>query len=133
MAIILILGLTMQNTNQNIECSEICRKYTVRIADNLGINTDNTWWNTPAHFRKVGHTIEYFCLGIGIYFAIRNPLMGLIICVFVSFIDQYIKIYVPMRHFDITDIPFDFVGGISGIIVCWGLFEILKGRNKNGK
>ena len=115
LALMLILGLTVQNTGDNVYFSEQCRAYAVKIAEHLDIDTQNAWWNTPAHFRKIGHVIEYCLLGMGLYFALRMPILSIILCTGVSFLDQYIKMHVPLRHFDITDIPFDVAGGVIGI------------------
>lgn len=113
----LILGLTVQNSGDNEQFSERCRVYAIRIVEHLNIDTENAWWNTKAHFRKIGHVIEYFILGMGLYFALRMPILSIILCTGVSVIDQYIKMHVPLRHFDITDIPFDVAGGVCGIFV----------------
>lgn len=115
LALMLILGLTVQDSGDNVQFSERCRVYAVRIAEHLDIDTENAWWNTKAHFRKIGHVIEYFILGMGLYFALRMPILSIILCTGVSVIDQYIKMHVPLRHFDITDIPFDMAGGVIGI------------------
>ena len=115
LALILIFGLTVQNTGDNVYFSEQCRAYAVKIAGHLDIDTQNAWWNTPAHFRKIGHVIEYCILGMGLYFALRMPIVCIILCTGVSILDQYIKMHVPLRHFDITDIPFDVAGGVIGI------------------
>lgn len=115
LALMLILGLTVQNSGDNVQFSERCRTYAVRIAEHLDIETENAWWNTKAHFRKIGHVIEYFILGMGLYFALRMPILSILLCTGVSVTDQYIKMHVPLRHFDITDIPFDVAGGVIGI------------------
>ena len=117
LALILIFGLTVQNSSENVNFSERCRVYAVKIAEHLNIDTENAWWNTKAHFRKIGHAIEYCILGMGLYFALRMPIVCIILCTGVSFLDQYIKMHVPLRHFDITDIPFDVAGGVIGIFV----------------
>ena len=115
LALILIFGLTVQNSSENVNFSERCRVYAVKIAEHLNIDTENAWWNTKTHFRKIGHVIEYCILGMGLYFALRMPILCIILCTGVSFLDQYIKMHVPLRHFDITDIPFDVAGGVIGI------------------
>ena len=115
LALILIFGLTVQNSSENVNFSERCRAYAVKVAEHLNIDTENAWWNTKTHFRKIGHVIEYCILGMGLYFALRMPIVCIILCTGVSFLDQYIKMHVPLRHFDITDIPFDVAGGVIGI------------------
>ena len=41
----------------------------------------------------------------------------LIFCVAVSLLDQFPKIFVPVRHFDVKDLPFDFIGIVIGLVV----------------
>ena len=41
-------------------------------------------------------------------------------------LDQIIKIFVPIRHFDIVDIGFDAVGAIIGILLTTGIINLVK-------
>ena len=73
--------------------------------------------------------IEYGVLGLasGIAFInsdrwAKGTVIALALCIAVSFIDQVVKIFVPIRHFDWTDIPFDIVGSLVGI----GIVVIIK-------
>lgn len=43
-------------------------------------------------------------------------------CMAVSVADQIVKIYVPSRHFDKGDIPFDIIGFCSGLTIAWVIY-----------
>ena len=109
------------NTPKNVTMSEEFRKLLVRACERFGIPTAS-WWNSSSGIRKLGHILEYGLLGIasGIAFIcsghrFKGTVIALSLCIAVSVLDQVIKIFVPIRHFDWTDIPFDIVGGIVGI------------------
>ena len=132
LAAILIFGLTMQDTNDNVELSEKCRLYAVRVAEHFDIDTEVAWWNSPGHFRRIGHIIEYFFLGIGVCYAIRKPYVSFVICMVVSYLDQYLKSKLPIRHFDIFDIPFDALGCGIGILITWTILRVFSSIVKQG-
>ncbi len=56
-------------------------------------------------------------LGIAAAISLKRKRYALLFCLCVSVIDQIIKIYVPGRHFDWVDLPFDAVGYVCGIVV----------------
>ena len=123
-----ILFLTLMNTPKNVAMSEEFRKLLVKACERLGISSD-AWWNSSSGIRKLGHIIEYGVLGIasGIAFIdfghrIKGTAFALILCIAVSVLDQCVKIFVPIRHFDWTDIPFDIIGAVLGI----GVVVIIK-------
>lgn len=100
----------------------------MKACEKLGIITD-TWWNSSSGIRKLGHIIEYGLLGIasGIAFIdshrrLRGMGIAMGVCIIVSVLDQVVKIFVPIRHFDWTDIPFDVLGSLIGI----GIVVIIK-------
>ena len=45
----------------------------------------------------------------------KGCIVSMLLCITVSVLDQVIKIFVPIRHFDWADIPFDIVGAVFGI------------------
>lgn len=109
------------NTPKNVAMSEEFRKLLVRACERLGIQTAS-WWNSSAGIRKLGHILEYGLLGLasGIAFIssdrwVKGCIVSMLLCITVSVLDQVIKIFVPIRHFDWTDIPFDIVGAVLGI------------------
>lgn len=81
----------------------------------------STWIHT--HIRKLGHTGEFFLLGIPVY-ACFGWKKGLPICVAVSLLDQSFKVLIPGRHFDWTDLPFDVAGYVVGMFVMWILMRV---------
>ena len=116
------------NTPKNVAMSEEFRKLLVKAFERLGISSD-TWWNSSSGIRKLGHVIEYGLLGItsGIAFidgsrVFKGTVIALALCTTVSVLDQVVKIFVPIRHFDWTDIPFDIAGSLVGV----GIVVIIK-------
>ena len=120
------------NTPKNVAMSEEFRKLLVRACERLGIRSD-AWWNSSSGIRKLGHVLEYGLLGIasGIAFIdfghrFKGTAIALSLCLTVSVLDQVSKIFVPIRHFDWTDIPFDIVGGIIGIGIVLVVTMVMK-------
>ena len=123
-----ILALTLMNTPKNVAMSEEFRKLLVRACERFGICAD-AWWNSSSGIRKLGHIIEYGMLGIASGIAFINSdrwgkgtVAALVLCMAVSVLDQSVKVLVPIRHFDWTDIPLDIVGSLVGI----GIVVIIK-------
>ena len=96
----------------------------------IGIITDNEWWNTDKGVRLLGHVIEYFALGLAAGIAFRKKWLALIFCMVVSIADQITKIFVPIRHFDAGDIPFDIIGFVRGILIVWVIETAFRALNK---
>lgn len=117
--IIAILLLTVQKPTDTKALSSGTRQVLVRIGEKLGIDTDAEWWNTSNTVRSLGHTIEYFVLGLGAGIAFKKKRYAVIVCACISFADQMVKILVPTRHFDWNDLPFDIVGYGSAILITW--------------
>ena len=131
-AVGVIISLTLMNTPKNVALSEQFRGWLVKACEKLGISTD-TWWNSSSGIRKLGHIIEYGLLGIasGIAFIdshrrLRGMGIALGVCIIVSVLDQVVKIFVPIRHFDIVDIGFDLIGAVGGILVMTGIGMVFK-------
>ena len=114
LAVGLIMSLTLMNTPKNVEMSEQFRQFLMKLCEKAGLGT-NAWWNSSTGIRKLGHVIEYGLLGVGSAIAISRKRWSIVLCMVVSVFDQVIKIFVPIRHFDWTDIPFDIVGSLIGI------------------
>ena len=124
-AVGVIISLTLMNTPRNVAFSEGFRKLLVKACEKLGISSD-AWWNSSSGIRKIGHILEYGVLGLASGIALidngdithrwaKGTAFALVLCVTVSVIDQSVKILVPIRHFDWTDIPFDIIGSVLGI------------------
>ena len=122
-AVVIIAALTLQYTPRNVEMSEKFRIALVGFCSRLGLDSSTAWWNSGSGIRKLGHIIEYGILGTASTIAffdshrvIKGVLISMAFCVAVSVVDQVVKIFVPIRHFDVMDLPFDAVGSVLGII-----------------
>lgn len=104
---------------------------TMALSDRVGnilkaVCWDDSVW-IEAHIRKLGHTIEYFLLGIACYSCFGWK--GLIYCGIFSILDQCFKELIPIRYFDSTDLPYDMLGYALGCCVGWAGKKIReKGR-----
>ncbi len=121
LAIAGIMYLTVMKLDDTVYLSESFRNTMNAVCGRLGFDTSTEWWNSGAGIRLIGHVIEYFALGLVVGIAIRRKLVGLIVCMAVSLIDQTVKIYIPARHFDWGDIPFDIIGFCCGLAIAWVL------------
>lgn len=132
-----ILFLTTQNISDNAAISEGFRKLLIEFYESAGLDSDGAWWNDKLAVRRLGHILEYGVLGIASGIAlidldshrISSILKALIFCLVISILDQTVKIFVPVRHFDIVDIGFDLVGAGLGVLVVFAV-EILIGGIK---
>ena len=120
--VITILLLTIQSVNGTMELSNRFLAVIVRSCERLGIETTDAWWNSSVNIRRIGHTIEYFVLAVSAGFAFKRVWQDLIFCTVVSILDQFTKAFVPIRHLDINDLPFDMVGIVAGVLV----FTVIK-------
>lgn len=75
----------------------------------------SVWIDT--HIRKLGHTIEYFLLGIACYWCFGWK--GLLFGAGISVLDQCFKELIPVRYFDPADLPYDALGYILGSFMVW--------------
>lgn len=55
-------------------------------------------------------------------------LMSLGLCVARSLFDQTHKLFVPVRHFDWKDLPFDACGYLAVIVMVFGCYGVIKAR-----
>ena len=117
-----ILFLTTQNISDNAKLSEGLRGALVRIYESLGLDSSDAWWNDKLAVRRLGHILEYGVLGIASGIAVldshrvSNILKAIGLCLLISVLDQTVKIFVTVRHFDIVDIGFDLIGAVVGIL-----------------
>ena len=115
-----ILYLTTQNISDNARLSEGLRAVLVKVYERLGLDSSKAWWNDKLAVRRLGHVLEYGVLGIasGIAFIDGHRwdfLKVVVLCLLISVLDQCVKIFVPVRHFDVVDIGFDMAGAVIGI------------------
>ena len=114
-----------------MEISEHFRVWLVETLRGIGIETEDFWWNDGSGIRKLGHVMEYGLLGLASGFAffdshrvVKGVLISFAFCTAISVVDQVVKIFVPIRHFDITDLPFDVIGSVAGIILMTGICSL---------
>ena len=115
-AVLIIASLTLQYTPKNVEMSERFRLMLTGFCNRLGLDVNGSWWNTGSGIRKLGHILEYGMLGLasGVAFfdshkVVKGVVISIAFCIAISVVDQVVKIFVPIRHFDITDLPFDVI------------------------
>ena len=125
--IVAIMYLTIMKLDDTVYLSESFRTSMNAICGRMGYDTSTEWWNSGAGIRLIGHVMEYCALGTVVGIVIKRKLIGLIMCMAVSLIDQTVKIFIPARHFDWWDIPFDIIGFCCGLAITWVVrFAILK-------
>ncbi len=93
----------------------------IKLYEMAGKDPNGRWWNDATQFRKVGHVIEYFILGISAQSLFKRMSISILVCAIISMTDQLAKIYIPKRHFDVSDLPFDVIGYISAILIVFVL------------
>ncbi len=121
LAIAGIIYLTVMKLDDTVYLSESFRNTMNAVCSRLGFDTSSEWWNSGAGIRLIGHVLEYFALGLVVGIAVKSKVVGLIVCMAISLIDQTVKIFIPARHFDWGDIPFDITGFCCGLAIAWVL------------
>lgn len=92
-----------------------------------------------AHTRKLAHTAEFFAVGLAVGATLlawssparrmwRLAVAGVVVCAAASVADQTHKIFVPVRHFDVTDFPYDVAGWGLGLLLTLGVAAWRSGR-----
>ena len=119
LSLILLLYLNMMPSASSLALSDTFKEL---FKDNLFIYT---------HIRKIGHVIEFFILSITTYIAFRN--YSLILNVLISLTDQLLKLKIPGRHFDITDIPYDIIGFSIGFLLCICIYKSVTRTKANNQ
>ena len=130
-----ILFLTTQNISDNAKLSEGLRAALVRVYDMLGLDSTNAWWNDRLAVRRLGHILEYGALGIASSIAFDSRkwsvLTAISLCLVISVLDQTVKIFVPVRHFDIVDIGFDLIGAVAGVLIVTAVGMMIEGFKRS--
>ena len=131
-----ILFLTTQKISDNAAISERFRKLLIECYESAGIDSASAWWNDRLAVRRLGHVIEYCLLGIasGIAFvdSHRSSILKAIgLCLLISVLDQVVKIFGPVRHFDIVDIGFDLIGAVVGVLVVTAVGMMIEGFKRS--
>ena len=87
--------------------------------------------------RRIGHTGEFFAFGalasvlVIVWFSQRMSvgtmmLASLGACMAGSLFDQTHKLFVPVRHFDWKDLPFDAFGYLAAVVVVFAAYGMAK-------
>ena len=98
--IVAIFALTAQSREGTVGLSDTFMNILIKICSRLGMDVDSEWWNSRVNIRWLGHTIEYFALGLAAGAMFKRKWIALPVCLFISVIDQLTKIFIPVRHFD---------------------------------
>lgn len=121
LAILLIIVFTLQPGS----ASAALTMHFVNVIEKVNNKLNHTkadWYSFYILVRKFAHSMEYLVTGVtSSFFCLvwgkkRPYLMAIVFCAVVSICDQLSKIVVPGREFDITDIPFDVMGYLIGIL-----------------
>ena len=107
---------------------EVARFARQIIKDTVNIpvkKPDRSWFYYIAKFRKLAHVPGYFFLGIAVSLPwvmytdrIHNVLFrSVFMCFTVSLLDQLVKRFIARREFDTSDMAFDNVGYVMGIVI----------------
>ena len=131
-----ILFLTTQNISDNAKLSEGLRGILIRVYNFLRLDSANAWWNDKLAVRRLGHILEYGVLGIASAIAVYDAnCSGIVkaigICLSISIIDQTVKIFVPVRHFDIVDIGYDLIGAVVGVLIVAAVGMMIEGFKRS--
>ena len=131
-----ILFLTTQNISDNAAISERFRKLLIECYERAGLDSTNAWWNDKLAVRRFGHILEYGVLGIasGIAFVDSHRwgfFKAVVLCLLISVLDQTVKIFVPVRHFDIVDIVYDLIGAVVGILAVTAVKMMIEGIKRS--
>ena len=117
LCLVLILYLNLQDAKTSMNLSN---KTSEMVTTVIAVN--KTW--IQQNIRKLGHTGEYFLLGISSYWCFGWK--SLLVDSGVSFLDQCFKGIIPVRHFDWSDLPFDMAGYIIGGFIGWTMMKIAR-------
>ena len=115
--IAVIILLTFQDAQGTLCLSEGFRNWIIGLCENFDLYNARGWVDSAIRIRRLGHVLEYLAFGVAAAICIGKKRYTLLLCVCFSFADQIIKIYVPGRHFDPYDLPFDAVGYAAGILL----------------
>lgn len=115
--LLLILYFNLQDAKTSMDLSNATGALVATVSP-----IKKTW--IQQNIRKLGHTGEYFLLGISSYWCFGWR--GLLVDSWVSFLDQCFKGVIPTRHFDWSDLPFDMAGYIIGGFIGWVMMKIAR-------
>ena len=124
LAILLIIDFTLQPGSASAAPAMHFVNVIAKVNNKLN-HTTADWYPFYILVRKFAHSVEYLVMGVASSFFFlawekKHPyLLAVVFCAVVSICDQLSKIVVPGREFDITDIPFDVMGYLIGILFVY--------------
>lgn len=124
LSILLIIAFTLQPGSASSALAMHFVNVIAKVNNKLN-HTTADWYAFYILVRKLAHSVEYLLMGVTSSFfflvwAKKRPfLLAVVFCAVVSMCDQLSKIVVPGREFDITDIPFDMMGYLIGILFVY--------------
>ena len=126
-----ILFLTTQNISDNAAISERFRKLLIEFYERAGLDSDGAWWNDKLAVRRLGHILEYGVLGIASGIALIDLDSHRANSILKAIIDQTVKIFIPVRHFDIVDIGFALIGAVAGVLIVTVVKDLIEGFKRS--
>ena len=124
LALLLIIAFTLQPGSASAALAMHFDNVIAEVNNKLN-NTTADWYSSYILVRKFSHSVEYLLMGVAssFFFLVwgkkRPFLLAVVFCAVVSICDLLSKIVVPGREFDITDIPFDVMGYLIGILFVY--------------
>lgn len=124
LAILLIIAFTLQPGSASAALAMHFVNVIAKVNNKLN-HTTADWYPFYILVRKFAHSVEYLVMGVASSFFFlawekKHPyLLAVVFCAVVSICDQLSKIVAPGREFDITDIPFDVMGYLIGILFMY--------------
>ncbi len=119
--LLLILFLTFQSPASTIQVSDgFMRLFKYFLPEVSG-----RWINDKHYFRSLMHIPLYFILGLAVGFSIPHVIKAVSICSLIALTDEILKIFLPTREFQATDLGFDAIGFLTGIGIVF-MFRLLK-------
>ena len=123
-AVLLILVLTLLSPADSMKLSESLQKFGI---DLLHPAPDTRWVNDIHWFRSLLHVPLYLLLGVAVALWQKKFWSSVAICAEIGLLDETLKIFLPIRHFEARDLLFDAAGFIVGI----GLVLIVRRASKS--
>lgn len=120
-----IIGLTLQSAAGTTALSNWFQRRLLKLVPE---GSRTAQWITE-NTRRLGHVPEYLLLGATVCTAMavtvkkRAYVYALLACGCASLGDQTLKALIPVRHFDLLDLPMDLLGYGAGILLSWGVWK----------
>ena len=122
-AVLLILILTLLSPTDSMKLSEIFRQLGIELLH----PAPDVRWATDSHwFRSLLHVPLYLILGVAVALWQKRFWPSAAICAGIGLLDETLKIFLPVRHFEAGDLLFDAVGFVVGILLVLVVRRVLQ-------